>query len=203
MEKKLFNLSLILAPLFYTLSGFFWLANGRYNVTGGTLIIIGSIFWIVVFNGLFDVLKVKTPVYSAIGRFLAIYGCACGGVAFGLQDAFAHIFGISHKTMLEGLGSHAIFANLVFWIGGPLFPISVFVLGIVLVRTKSTALWAGVLFSLGGILFPVSRILRIEAIAHVVDLLMLIPMVYVAFCGLSNSNKAEPNYDQANNGISK
>jgi hypothetical membrane protein len=195
MEKKLFNLSLILAPLFYTLSGFFWLANGRYNVAGGTLIIIGSIFWIVVFNGLFDVLKVKTPVYSTIGRFLAIYGCVCGGVAFGLQDAFAHIFGISHKTMLDGLGAHPIFANLIFWRGGPLFPLNVFVLGIVLVRTKTIALWAGVLFSLGGILFHISRILRIEAMAHAVDVLMLIPMFYIALCGVLNSNKTEINYN--------
>jgi hypothetical protein len=188
MEKKLYITSLILAPLFYTASSFFWLDNGRYNATGGTLIVIGSVFWIFVFNGLFDAIKAKAPAYAAWGKFLAVYGCACGGVAFGLQDLFAHMFQISHQSMLQELGRHPIIANLIFWIGGPLFPLSIFVLGIVLVRIKVAALWAGILLSLGGILFPVSRILRMELIAHAVDLLMLIPLYYIVWQTLAQQN---------------
>jgi hypothetical protein len=85
---------------------FFWLDNGRYNATGAALIVIGSVFWIFVFNGLFDAIKYKAPAYSAWDKFLAVYGCACGGVAFGLQDMFADIFQISHKAMLQELGRH-------------------------------------------------------------------------------------------------
>lgn len=195
MEKKLYVISLVLAPLFYTMSSFFWLDNGRYNVTGAALIVIGSVFWIFVFNGLFDAIKSKAPAYAAWGKFLAVYGCACGGVAFGLQDMFADTFQISHKTMLQELGRHPIIANLIFWIGGPLFPLSVFVLGIVLVRTKMAALWVGLLLSLGGILFPVSRILRIETIAHAVDLLMLLPLYYIAWQTLSHQNTEKKEAD--------
>ncbi|QHS56185.1 hypothetical protein GWR56_11800 [Mucilaginibacter sp. 14171R-50] len=189
MEKKIFTLSLAIAPLLYTASGFFWLSNGRYNVTGATLIVIGSVFWVFVFNGFFTGLKAHAPWYSAIGRCVAIYGCACGGVAFGLQDAFADMFHISHSAMLNGLALHPVFANLIFWIGGPLFPLSVFAMGIMLARTKMIPVWAGIVLSAAGVLFPVSRILRIEAIAHAVDLLMLVPMGYVAFRGVKSTTK--------------
>jgi hypothetical protein len=186
MKIKLYAISFFLAPFLHFLSSFFWLPNGQYNVTGGTLIILGSVFWIFVFQCLFESLSDKTPRYAVLGWLFAVYGCLCGGVAFGLEGIFADIFNISHQTMLEGLGRHPLMANVIFWVGGPAFPVSVLILGIVLTRTKMVASWVGITFALAGLLFPLSRIPRNELIAHVVDVFMLIPLIYLSLQLLQN-----------------
>ncbi len=180
MELKLFRISLILAPLLYTISGFFWLNGGQYSVTCGTFIIIGSFFWIFALNGLFDLFKDKSLSYAVWGKAIAIYGCACGGICFGLQGMFAEMFNISHTAMLSALARYPVASNLVFWAAGPAFPLSILVLGIMFCIKRVTPVWCGILLAAGGLLFPVSRILRIENIAHLVDLLMLIPAWYIA-----------------------
>ena len=187
MELKLYRSSLILAPLCYTISGFFWLNGGQYSVTCGTFVVIGSFFWVFAFDGLFGLLKNKTPVYVAWGKAIAIYGAVCGGVAFGLQGMFIEMFNISHTAMLQALAQHPVAANLIFWFGGPAFPLSILVLGITLCVKKVVPVWVGVLLAVGGLLFPVSRILRIESIGHVVDLLILVPTWYIAVMILRKS----------------
>src|ERR1700743_520664 len=103
MELKLFRISLFLAPLCYAISGFFWRNGGQYSVTCGTYIILGSVLWIFALDGLFNLLKEKNPVYATWGKGIAIYGCACGGICFGLQGMFAEMFNISHPAMLQAL----------------------------------------------------------------------------------------------------
>jgi len=181
MELGSSRLSLLLAPLFYFISGFFWLNGGQYSVTCGTFIIIGSFFWVFALQALFGLLKEKTPGYAVWGKLVATYGCVCGGVAFGLQGMFAEMFNISHTAMLKALAQHPVAANTVFWLAGPAFPVSMMILGIVLAFKKAAPIWCGTLLSTGGLLFPVSRISRIESIGHVVDVLMLIPCWYIAF----------------------
>jgi hypothetical protein len=184
MRIKLNALSLFLAPLLYALSGFFWQSDGQYTqytITSGTLLILGSIFWVFTFYILFDNLKEKMPYYSSWGLLIAVYGCLCGGVAFALRDIYTIVFHIPHQAMLDAFAQHPVFTNIVFWIGGPAFPVSLLILGIMLIRTKTTAIWAGICISLAGILFPVSRIIRIGLLAHVTDLLMLIPLAYLGW----------------------
>src|ERR1700744_720306 len=148
MNSKLYAAPLFLAPLFYTASTFFWQVGGQYSVTSGTLIIIGSIFWVIAFAVLFESLKEKTPYYAAIGFLISVYGCLCGGVAFALRDIYALVFNVSHQTMLNAFAQHPVFTNIVFWIGGPALPISLLVLGIMLIRTKTVDLWVGTCISL-------------------------------------------------------
>jgi hypothetical protein len=59
-----------------------------------------------------------------------------------------------------------------------LFPLSLLILGAMLIRTKSLPLWAGLLICVAAIAFPVSRIPRISLVAHVADVLMLVPLAY-------------------------
>jgi hypothetical protein len=178
-EQRALGLSLFLAPLFFFLSSFFWVGDGQYGVTGGTLLIFGSLFWIVAFVGIFGVLREKTPRYAAWGLLFAIYGAVCGGIAFAFQGFFMELYGVSHDVALGALGTHPLVANLIFWIGGPAFPLTLLILGIVLVRTKTVPAWVGTLLALGGMLFPVARIPRIDLVAHAVDVLMLVPAWYM------------------------
>ena len=184
MRTKLYAASLLLAPLFYAISSFFWQGNGQYSgysVTSGTLIIIGSVFWVIAFSALFDALKEKTPGYASIGLLFAVYGCLCGGVAFALRDIFTSVFNISHHDMLVALSQHPVLTDIVFWAGGPAFPLSLLILGIVLTSTKTVELWVGISIALAGVLFPLSRIPRIELIAHIADAFMLIPLANLSW----------------------
>jgi hypothetical protein len=184
MSTKLYAISLFLAPSCYALSTFFWQTDGQYtqySVTAGSLLIVGSVFWVIAFAALFDKLKDKTPNYASWGLLVAVYGCLCGGVSFALRDVIALTFNISHPDILHAFAKHPIFDNVVFWIGGPAFPISLLLVGIVLAWTKTTAPWVGIMIALSGVLFPVSRIFRIELVGHTVDVLMLVPMVYLSW----------------------
>ena len=71
--------------------------------------------------------------------------------------------------------------NLTFFWPGPLFPLSLLILGAMLIRTKSIPLWAGLLICLAAIAFPVSRIPRIPLVAHAADVLMLVPLAYTGW----------------------
>src|ERR1700761_4387585 len=109
MAKKLYAISLILAPLCFAISSFFWQSDGQYvqySVTAGILLIVGSVFWVFAFMALFDLLKPKTPRYAAWGLLVAIYGCLCGGVGFALRDIMATMLHIPHKQMLDIFAQH-------------------------------------------------------------------------------------------------
>jgi len=189
MRNNLYAASLILAPLCYAVSSFFWQSDGQYtaySVTAGTLLIVGSVFWVLAFTALFDLLKDRHPRYAAWGLMVAIYGCLCGGVGFALRDIITLLLHIPHKQILEAFAQYPIFENIVFSVGGPAFPMSLLVVGIVLTATKKVPLWIGVLMGLSGVLFPVSRIMRIEMIAHATDVCMLVPMVYLGWQLITN-----------------
>jgi hypothetical protein len=182
-ERKLWGLSLILAPALFAISTFFWVhTNGRieYGATGGTIIAVATVFWIPAFIGLFGLLKERMPHFATWGLLVAIYGCT-GGAAFGLEGLFAEAFRIPHDVRREAWAQFPTTFNLTFFWPGPLFPLSLLVLGAVLIRTKLIPLWAGLLICLAAIAFPVSRIPRIDLVAHAADVLMFIPLAYMGF----------------------
>jgi hypothetical protein len=177
----LFGLSLLLAPLLFAASSFFWTSTGEYGVIGGALLVFGSLFWIVAFAALFGALRSRTPRYAVWGWLAAAYGAICGGAAFAFQGMFVEMLGATHAESLAGLERHPIIANAIFWIGGPAFPLSLLLLGLSLARTRVAPWWAGAMLASGGALFPIARIPRIEGFAVAVDLLMLIPAAYFGF----------------------
>ena len=180
-ERTLFGLSLVLAPLLFTASSLTWTSSGEYGVVGGAFLVFGSLFWIVAFLALFGALRTQAPRYAVWGWLVAAYGAICGGTAFAFQGMFAEMHGATKTESLAALARHPVVANAIFWIGGPAFPISLLVLGVILVRTRVAPWWAGAMLALGGALFPVARIPRIEGFALGIDLLMLIPATYFGF----------------------
>jgi hypothetical protein len=62
-------------------------------------------------------------------------------------------------------------------------------LGINLVRTRTVHLWIGLLLCVAAVAFPLSRIQRIEMVAHITDVLLLIPTTYLGISLLSNRSK--------------
>ena len=170
----MFSISLVLAPLLQAMSTFFWM-DGEYGVTGGTILIFSMIFWIPALLFLFGLVASKTPNYAAWGFLIAVYGFI-SGVNFGFLGVLTEVFSISHERYIQELSDYPVSSNLLLFQAGPLAPLSLVVLGIVMFFTKVVDRKIAALIALGGILFPLSRISRIEAIAHAADAVQLIPM---------------------------
>lgn len=177
INQSLLGYCLMIAPLLFGASTFFW-KDGEYGVTGGTVLFLSMVFWIPALIGLFDLLKSAMPRYSSIGFLIALYGCV-SGVGFAIVGIFLEAFDISHETYLSKASEHSLAFNLLLFWPGPLFPLSILVLGVNLLRRKILPGWIGILLCLGAIAFPLSRIPRIELIAHIADLLLLVPLVHI------------------------
>jgi len=97
ISKTAGGLSLIAAPLVFAASTFFW-KEGQYGVTGGTLINLSQVPWIIAFIVLFDKLKMEMPRYATVGLIVAIYGCL-SGANFGFVGVYGEAFQIPHKPI--------------------------------------------------------------------------------------------------------
>jgi hypothetical protein len=179
IEKNFQGFSLIIAPLLFAVSTFFWV-NGEYGVIAATLGIVSLFFCIPALTGAFSLLKTAIPHYATYGLWIAVFGDV-SGISFMFLGYLTTIFNISHTEYLEKLSEYAVSSQLLLFATGPIFPLSLLVLGINFIRTKVVEVCIGVLLCIGAIAFPASRITRIEWIAHVADVLLLIPVVAIGF----------------------
>ncbi|MDO3705734.1 hypothetical protein Q3W71_29100 [Micromonospora sp. C28SCA-DRY-2] len=69
-----------------------------------------------------------------------------------------------------------------------LFPLVLVALGVMLLRLRAAPVAIGVLV-LGGVAFPLSRITREASIAHVADLLLLLPFLYLGIRSLRQASR--------------
>ncbi|WP_192808784.1 hypothetical protein [Actinomadura montaniterrae] len=168
---------LVAAPAVQGLSTFFW-NGGDQGIAAGALVVVATVFWVTGLAALFRLVERRAPRYAAFAFPLAVYGCV-GGAAFGVQGLCEELFGVPHDTAVDLLRDHQAAAQAAFWLAGPLFPISVFVLGAVLMRLRAVPLPAAALMSVGAVLFPLSRIPREAVVAHLADLLLLLPFAHL------------------------
>jgi hypothetical protein len=178
LEKKVQGFCLIVAPVLFAASTFFW-QNGEYGVEAGILIIFSMFFWIPALTGLFSLIKNEMPRYAVWGLWIAVFGCI-SGVCFVFLGYLATIFNISHDQYLNLLSHYPITSQILLFGSGPLFPLSILVLGITLMLNGSVPVWIGILFCLAAIVFPLSRIPRVEWMAHIADMVMVVPSVAIA-----------------------
>ena len=188
IEKKFYGMALIIAPILFAASTFFWI-KGEYSVAAATLGIVSLFFWIPALTGAFSLLKNKMPRYATYGLWIAVFGCI-SGVCFMFLGYLTIIFNISHTEYLQKLSEYPVSSQLLLFATGPLFPLSLLVLGITLLRTKAVAAWIAILLFIGAIAFPASRIPRIEWIAHIADILLLVPTVAMGITLLKKNNLA-------------
>ena len=177
-ECFLYGISMALAASLFFFSGFFWI-DAEYGVTGGTLLNLGASCWIPAFIGLFTLVKPKLPVYATWGLPFAILGCLAGA-NFALVGVNTEIFHLSHRAYLDGYSQYPLSANLLLFWTGPLFPLSLLLLSVQLIRTRTLDSRAAILLGLGSIAFPISRIGRDPWVTHVADLLLVLAMAYYA-----------------------
>ncbi|HNP23673.1 MAG TPA: hypothetical protein PKM63_18530 [Panacibacter sp.] len=179
--------SLIIAPCLFAASTFFW-HNGEYNVPAATLLIVSLFFWIPALSGLFAYVKTRMPLYATLGLWVAVFGCI-SGVCFAFLGYLTTIFNIEHAAYLSALEKYPFSSQLLLFSTGPLFPLSILLLGIIMLFTKAIKPWVAILLCVAAVAFPVSRISRNISIAHIADLLLMIPAIYVGLLRLQTANK--------------
>ncbi|MGW0434719.1 hypothetical protein ACWDV4_19560 [Micromonospora sp. NPDC003197] len=169
---------LILGPALNLLAGFFW-ESDRQGVTAGTLIVLSTGLWLIGLLGLYDRLRPLAPRFVAVAVPLAVFATV-GGLAFGFQSIYEGMFDVSHAEAVEQLNHYPFTANSLYWLAGPMFPLTLFLLGAMLLKLRAAPLPVSVLIMLGALAFPLSRITREPTIAHVADVLLLLPFLYLA-----------------------
>jgi len=186
LEKKVEGFCLIIAPLLFAGSTFLW-QEGEYGVEAAILIIFSMFLWIPALTGLFSLLKNEMPRYAVWGLWIAVFGCI-SGVCFAFLGYLATVFNISHEQYLKSLSHYPVTSQLLLFGSGPLFPLSILVLGINLMLKRSVPAWISILFCLAAIAFPLSRMPRIAWIAHVADLALFIPSCAIGWEMLRKSS---------------
>src|SRR5678815_712480 len=179
LEKRVEEFCLIIAPLLFAASTFFW-QDGEYGVEAAILIIFSMFLWIPALTGLFSLIKNEMPRYAVWGLWVAVFGCI-SGVCFAFLGYLATVFNISHEQYLNSLSHYPATSQILLFGSGPLFPVSILVLGINFMMKRSVPIWMSILFCMAAVAFPLSRIPRIEWIAHIADLAMTIPSVAIAW----------------------
>ncbi|MEE6263479.1 hypothetical protein [Plantactinospora sonchi] len=168
---------LILGPTLNLLATFFWESDSQGS-TAGTLSALSVACWLIGLLGLYDRLRATAPRYVAVAVPLTVFA-TLGGISFGVQSVHEALFDVSHARAVELLDQHQFAATTLFWTAGPLFPLVLFALGAVLARLRAAPLPVAALLCLGALAFPLSRITREASIAHVADLLLLLPFLYL------------------------
>jgi len=185
VEENIENFALLLAPAFLAASTFYW-HNGEYDTTSATLMIFSLFFWLPAFRALFKVIADKLPLYSIWALWIAYFGCI-SGVCFAFVGYMAAVLNVTHKEYLEALSAYPFTSQLLLFASGPIFPLSILILGIQMLRKKVVPFGIALLFCMGGIAFPLSRIPRIELVGHIADLVLFTPCLYVSIKGLRNN----------------
>ena len=188
-DQIFFSSCLVVGQFIELASSFYWLDNGRHDINGSVLVILGMVFWGVGFVGLFSMFRDKNPWYARLGLLYAFYGIL-GGIAFGFEGLYSQLFDVE-KVGVEAFERFPTQMNLVLFWAGPAFPLSLIVLGVMIMVRKVLPWWIGLLISIGGIAFPVSRISRIAWVAHVADLILLIPLIALFWIAYSRSTQRQ------------
>lgn len=98
LEKKVEGFCLIVAPLLFAVSTFFW-QEGQYGVEAAILIIFSMFLWIPALTGLFSLIKEEMPRYAVWGLWVAVFGCI-SGVCFAFLGYLATVFNLHMSNTL-------------------------------------------------------------------------------------------------------
>jgi hypothetical protein len=177
-DQVVAGVCLIIGQLLHTLSTFYWDVNGRHLINGSVMVILAMSFWAVGFVGLFNLFREKNPWYARLGLWYAFYGCL-GGIGFGFEGLYSVIFQVE-KIGMTAYEKFPLQMNLVLYWAGPAFPLTLLIMGILLMVRKIAPWWIGLMIAAGAIVFPVSRVTRIPSVAHIADIVLLIPIVFIS-----------------------
>lgn len=176
----LHGVCLVIGPVLFVLSTFFWLPNGSYGATAGALIVLSLVFWIAGLLGVLDTLRVRMPVYSGLVLLVLVYG-AIGGATISARGLFEETMHWTRHDSTAVLSASGLESNVVYYWSAPLFPLALLLIGAGLARTRLVPLWTAGLVCVVGVAFPLSRVPRVSWLAHVVNLMIVVAFGYLGY----------------------
>ncbi|MBQ0923433.1 hypothetical protein [Saccharopolyspora endophytica] len=177
--QRLQAVAMVVGPVVFAASPFFWV-DGHYGVNGGMLIALSTVPWVFGLIGEYERLRERVPVAAGLWLLLLLVGMF-GTIAFGLQGFFEGAFGLHDRVGLERFADYPPQSLLVLWLPGPSFPAAMFAFGALLLWTRTAPWWDASLICLAAIAFPLGRVLRLEWVAYVVDVLVIIAFAHLAW----------------------
>ena len=120
LEKKVEGFCLIIAPLLFAASTFFW-RDGEYGMEAAILIIFSMFFWIPGLTGLFSLVRNEMPRYAVWGLWVAVFGCI-SGICFAFLGYLVTVFNISHEQYLNSLSHYLVTSQYCYLGQGRCFP---------------------------------------------------------------------------------
>jgi hypothetical protein len=192
-QRKIAGLSLIAAPLLMGISTLFW-EDGRLGVTGGMTQVLASVFWTAGLLALWSMARPRSPRLAAWMSLLTIYSGVAGG-AWGLDGIYRATYGALGDVETLPEAAHpalGVAMLLTLFLPGLLFPVSVLAVAVSLGRAGAIPTWAVAMLCLGAAAFPAGRIPNIQAVAHLADLMLLVPSAWLGWRLLSRSGTAAP-----------
>ncbi len=117
--------------------------------------------------GVTQLTEARAPRLAAVTTVIGSVGIA-GGVAFGLSGLYV---GAGAEDLNEGTG---VAASLGLHLPGPILPLAVVLMGVLLLRTRIAPRWCGIALVAGGVLFPITRIGDLPTIAPIADALWIV-----------------------------
>ncbi|GAA1764315.1 hypothetical protein GCM10009834_22720 [Streptomonospora arabica] len=177
--RRLQAAALFLGPVIFAVSPFFW-TGGHYGVNGGMLIALSMVPWVYGLIGEYERIREHVPNVAGIWLLILLVGMF-GSIAFGLQGFFEGTFGLDGRAALEGFDDYPPQGFLVLWLPGPVFPLALLTFGLIIGWTRTSPLWVAALICLAAVAFPAGRALRLEWVAYIVDVLVIIPFAQLAW----------------------
>ncbi|MFB8761228.1 hypothetical protein [Nocardiopsis alba] len=104
-----------------------------------------------------------------------------GTISFGLQGFFEESLGVVNRIALSSFSEYPPQSLLVLWLPGPVFPLALFVFGLMIGWTRASPRWTAVFICVAAIAFPAGRVLRVDWVAYLADLLLVLPFSYLAW----------------------
>lgn len=182
VQRQLHGFSLFAAPLLTGVSTFFW-AGYNVGITSGMIQVLAAVFWIVALLGMAEVLRPRWGRTATLMSLLMVY-VGIGLSSFGYEGMFGEAFTtaggveVSRLELRRGLGWSLLPTMLM---PGGLFPLAFIVFGVLLWRLKAIPAWCMLVLVIGGVSFPMGRIPRVQMIAHLSDLLLLIGLAPIGW----------------------
>jgi len=180
LQEKIAGVCLIVGPVLLMPNTFFEYQEDMLFWAGLTgliayICLVPALLWIA------RLLRERSPRFSVISGLLATVGTV-GGVNFSTALLFEWAereAGTPEATMvaITEVVEGRLFPVLVLF--SIFFPISLLLLSVGLFRTRVVPVWVAVLLGIGAIAFPAGHIGESQLTAHIAELLLLIPLVWI------------------------
>lgn len=180
LSKYIWVFAMISASLLIAVSQFFT-QNGLLTATAGWVQVISFTLWIIAFYGMFIKTHLAFPSLSTFGFLVAVYGCI-GGAGFGFDGIYTEAMGIASMSDARALHAELGLPLIVtLFLPGALFPLSLVMVAILLVKSKQVKTWVGLLLIVAAIGFPLSRMPRVDMLSHIDNAFLLLSHIIISF----------------------